>query len=412
MRIMWICNILVLNTGRKNESRAFGGWMAAMADILSSQQNIDLSICYPQSEISRLQRQRNKGIKLFGFYVKSRNSYDDRVYKELKKIEREIEPDIIHLFGTEFPHSLSAIKLDAGKTLVDIQGLIGVYAYHYFTGFSINSSFGYKDSPVYKEMKELKKRGKYEKEVLKEARYITGRTSWDYACVKAINRKAKYFPCNRILRESFYGHTWNYKNCVKHSVLISQADYPVKGFHIFLKALNILQKKYKDIRVVVAGTALNLKSPQSGTYDYYIKGLIAHFRQEKLIEFVGLQDEYQMCERYLSSNVFVLPSVIENSPNSLGEAMIMGVPCVASYVGGVSSYIEHGVHGFVYQADAYYMLAYYIDKIFEGAQTSEKYSENAKKRAKQIYNKSKNMQNLINIYTSIVETKENEIQSY
>lgn len=406
MRIMWICNIPILNINRKNESKSFGGWMSAMANILSSQKSIELLICYPQNEISRLQRQRYKGISFYGFYVKNRTFYDEVVYKQLKKIEGEFVPDIIHLFGTEFPHSLSAIKLDAGKTLVDIQGLIGVYAYHYFTGVSINGSFGHKDSFAYNEMKELKKRGKYEKEVLKQARYITGRTSWDYACVKAINKKAKYFPCNRILRGSFYEHDWNYKNCEKYSILVSQADYPVKGFHIFLKALNILQKKYKDIKVVVAGTKLNLETPQFGTYDYYIKELIMHFHQEKIIEFVGLQDEYQMCNRYLRANVFVLPSVIENSPNSLGEAMIMGVPCVASYVGGVSSYIEHEVNGFLYQADAYYMLAYYIGKIFDEMHIVERYSGNAKKKAMQIYNKDINMQNLINIYSSIIKNNE------
>ena len=42
-----------------------------------------------------------------------------------------------------------------------------------------------------------------------------------------------------------------------------------------------------------------------------------------------------MCDRYLKSNLFVCCSAIENSPNSLGEAQLLGMPYVASFVGGV-----------------------------------------------------------------------------
>ena len=57
---------------------------------------------------------------------------------------------------------------------------------------------------------------------------------------------------------------------------------------------------------------------------------------EDKIEFLGRLSAEGMKQAYLDANVFVMPSTIENSPNSLGEAMLLGVPCVAADVGGVA----------------------------------------------------------------------------
>jgi glycosyltransferase involved in cell wall biosynthesis len=45
----------------------------------------------------------------------------------------------------------------------------------------------------------------------------------------------------------------------------------------------------------------------------------------------------------------VLPSYIENAPNTLLEAMCVGVPCVAARVGGVASMLRDGVEGLIFR---------------------------------------------------------------
>ncbi len=408
MRVMWVCNIPVMRGRKAKGAGEFGGWMSSMAALLMKRPDIELMICYPQSEVKHLTRSKCDGISFCGFYVRNRNLYDKNVYSELRRVEKGFSPDLIHLFGTEFPHALSVMKLNPEKTLVDIQGLIGVYAEHYFTGLpaSLTSPTppmfsGRRTNPIYQGMLSLKERGRYEKATWRRVRYATGRTEWDYACAKLLNPQVEYFTCNRVLRESFYQHEWNYENCRKHSIMISQADYPVKGFHIFLKALRILQDRYSDIHVTVAGRSLNLADPEPGTYDSYIKSYIYHYHMEEMVEFAGILDEQQMCGRYLQANVAVVPSLIENAPNSLGEAMIMGVPCVAANVGGVNNLLEHGSEGFLYQPDAAYMLAHYIGRIFDEDDLVEQFSERAKKRAHKTHDRERNVSELLKIYETV-----------
>lgn len=79
--------------------------------------------------------------------------------------------------------------------------------------------------------------------------------------------------------------------------------------------------------------------------------------------FTGFLSEEQMCRRYLRSNVFVYPSTIENSPNSLGEAQLLGMPCISSYVGGVPDMMAGQEH-WLYRFEEVEMLVARVCEIF------------------------------------------------
>ena len=191
---------------------------------------------------------------------------------------------------------------------------------------------------------------------------------------------------------------------------ISQASYPVKGFHIFLDALSILKDKYPNVKVYVGGYNPTDKSTlknrlKRNYYGIYLEKRIKELNLEKNIIFTGVLSEKEVLGKLLNSNVFVSPSTIENSPNSVGEAMLLGVPIVSSYVGGVMDMLVHKKEGFLYQGDAPYMLAYYIDKVFNEENTNKitSISRNARARAKEIFDKDENAVNLIEIYKEILK---------
>ena len=108
-------------------------------------------------------------------------------------------------------------------------------------------------------------------------------------------------------------------------------------------------------------------------------------------------------ELMLKCNVSVCPSAIENSSNSIGEALAIGMPVVASYVGGTPDFIEHNKEGFLYPFNEYYMLQHYIERIFKSDDIAKKISCNAYERAKKLYDRNQNKKDLIEIYEKIIK---------
>ena len=110
-----------------------------------------------------------------------------------------------------------------------------------------------------------------------------------------------------------------------------------------------------------------------------------------------------MCDRFLKSHVFVSPSSIENSPNSVGEAMLLGVPVVSSDVGGVKNLLTHGEEGFVYPYDEPYMIAHYVCHLFGDDALAQTLSEHARAHAAHTHNREENLQKMLEIYREIGE---------
>ena len=71
-------------------------------------------------------------------------------------------------------------------------------------------------------------------------------------------------------------------------------------------------------------------------YKLYCKRLAAQLGVTEHIRYTGPLDAAAMRQAYLEADVFLLPSGCENSPNSLGEAMLLGLPCVAKRRGRYS----------------------------------------------------------------------------
>ncbi len=251
-------------------------------------------------------------------------------------------------------------------------------------------------------------RGKYEIEALKNVKNVMGRTEFDYAAVKRINPSIQYFYCPENLRREFSDieKFWNFNGCRKHSLFMSQATYPIKGLHLALEALRDLAAEYPDIILYVAGENITKVTTwknriRISNYGKYIRNLIKKWNLRQHICFVGNLNAEQMKEQYLRTNVYILPSVMENSPNSLCEAMSLGVPCVAADVGGVSSMMTHKKEGYLYPASETYQLTNYIRKIFENDDFTREMSENSIERMKKYNRIEENIVLLKEIYEEI-----------
>ncbi|MFC4802573.1 glycosyltransferase family 4 protein [Neobacillus sp. GCM10023253] len=428
MKILWLTNIPLPEACQlMNETPSpFGGWLINASNSLSTQEDIELSIAFPKSKSKDVIQLTGENINYFSFptvSMKDESSIQDNSY--IKSIVKELKPDLVHAFGTEFAHTLAMMNVCKAlgiKTVISIQGLVSVYSKHYTANLPIKvqKRFTFKDwikqSNLIQQQKQFEKKGVLEIEAIQKTDHIIGRTTWDKGCTEQINPTANYHFCNETLREEFYKHKWSIDRCEKHSIFLSQAGYPIKGLHYVLEAMPLIQQKFPDTKLYIAGTditssgTLNEKLRMS-SYAKYIAELIESYNLVDSVSFTGVLDEKKMCQRYLSSNVFVSPSSIENSPNSLGEAMILGVPCVASHVGGVPDMIKHNEEGYVYQADAPYMLAHYVCEVFESDERALRFSNNSRTHAWKTHNPKINTDRLIEIYKEILQKKETSVEN-
>lgn len=417
MKILWVTNIAIPEVSilMNEKPSPFGGWLINASKYLSEQDNVELSIAFPESNIKGFKKFEGEKITYYAF--KPVGNKDKKIIEEnpvFKEIINEVKPDILHIFGTEFPHTLSAVKTfnNPVKTVVNIQGLCSICSKHYLANLphQIINKYTFRDlirnDNIKKQAGKLAKRGEYEIEALKRVNHIIGRTDWDKTCTSQINPDAKYHFCNETLREEFYEHVWDINECEKHSIFVSQGSHPIKGLHFMLEALPFIISLFPDTKLYVAGNNITksdtLKDKlKISSYGKYIKNLIEKNNLRNSIIFTGTLDEKQMCEQYLKSNVFVSASFIENSSNSLSEAKILGVPSVSSFVGGVTSLITHNVDGFAYQHDAPYMLAHYVSEIFGNDDLALSFSKKARARALITHDRATNTKRLMEIYGNI-----------
>ena len=117
--------------------------------------------------------------------------------------------------------------------------------------------------------------------------------------------------------------------------------------------------------------------------------------------FLGQLSEEKMVEQYLKANVFICPSAIENSPNSVGEAQLLGTPCIASYVGGIMDMVHDNETGLLYRFEEIPLLANHVCRIFSDNILAQKLSVNERKVAALRHNKETNTSRILEIYKEV-----------
>ena len=424
MRVLWLCNIMLPAYAKAHDLpySVREGWLSGCINrIISSKKDdekITLGVCFPAEGEIVSSKEEIDGITYYGFRedLTRPEVYDGTVENRFHVILDDFKPDVVHIFGTEFPHSLAMIRAfgNPDRVLLGIQGICSVIATEYMALIpeEVQRSATFRDKlkedSLLQQQEKFKIRGEHEREAIMLAGNITGRTTFDKEETSKINPKARYFAMNETMRPCFYMGKWTEKKAEPHSIFLSQGDYPLKGFHFVLKAMPILLEKYPDAHLYVAGNNIigrgGSKYPffmRASAYGKYIKSLIAHNRLKKKVTMLGSLSDQQMKEQFLKSSVFICPSVIENSPNSLGEAMLLGVPVVASRVGGIPDMVQENKDGILFEKGNPEDLAKAVLQIWDEPVIAAVYGDNASAHARITHNADTNYKRLLEIYHTI-----------
>jgi glycosyltransferase involved in cell wall biosynthesis len=417
MKVLWITNLIFPAPAKELgfSVPSHGGWMYSLfQDLKNSEIEIAVASIYHGKEFQSMTID-NVQYYLIPNHINQPNS--SKLEEVWRSVNNQFQPDLVHIHGSEYPHGFAYVSVfPEGKFVVSIQGLISVIERYYFSGLSsweILSNITFYDfirkKNIFQGRILFRKNGLIEKELIRRSKHIIGRTNWDSVHIKAVNPEVEYHFCNESLRDEFYhAPKWSNSSCIKYSIFLSQASYPLKGLHQVLEAIALLKEEFPMIKVNVAGVniiyqgSLLAKIKLTG-YGKYIGKLIQKNGLQNQISFLGSLDTQKMIQAYQNANVFICPSSIENSPNSVGEAQLLGVPTVATFAGGIPDMINDGESGLLYRFEEVEMLANCIRRIFNDQNLASQLSEGGIKVATQRHDRSENLKNMIHIYSQIID---------
>lgn len=285
---------------------------------------------------------------------------------EIRKAIETFKPDVIHIFGSETPVGIVCGLTDI-PCVVHIQGFLPSYENaKYPPGMNWKedlpsiwlSPFGY----FWRKhlISIYHKRAEREKVFLSLCQMTFGRTNWDRAIAKLYAPQAKYHYVSEVLREPFYENVgcwkWHRHQPGMPFCIISVISLPLfKGHDVILKTAHLLKQhgnlnfhwKVYGLEWGLEGTARRIGISPS----------------ENNVESCGVATAEELIMALKEADAFVLPSYIENSPNSLCEAQMLGVPCIATNVGGVATLIMDGETGLLVPANDPVMMTNAIIRI-------------------------------------------------
>lgn len=410
MKVLWLVSIVL-----PEAARALGlggnpaaGWLIGQREQLKRE--VSLVIAAVDARVRQIRRCQVDGVD---YLVYPRADKED--FRALLAAER---PDVVHLWGSEY-EAVCQMGLVAPpeRTLLSAQGLMVPYTEHLLDGVPARycrSGFLQRAAAritpgelLDRELAFYKERGKRERELLAGLRYVTGRTAWDRAWLERLAPAARYFVCNETLRPGFFTAQWQGPP-TEPVLFVSQGNVPRKGLHRLLEALPAVRKEFPTLTVQVAGWPLVKKGPLLEPllrlvlpYQTYLKERMHALGLEKAVTWLGPLNEGAMRQALLGASVYCMPSSIENSPNSLGEAMLLGLPCVASTGGGTPSMLQSGEEGLLVEPQDRKGLAEALLAFLRDPALAARCGQAARQRALRTHDPAANGRAMLHIYETI-----------
>jgi hypothetical protein len=250
---------------------------------------------------------------------------------------------------------------------------------------------------VFHRFRQLQKLAKMEELIYSRCIVFEGRTDWDRQWLSRLNRKAIYFHNDRILAEQYYQEAWNYQNTTKNLIFTTSSNAAFKGGITLVRAfVQLIKNGRDDIYLSIAG--IHSKSVVGKNIQRLIK---KHKLQDRITILGRLQPE-QIIAEMVKARIFVLPSHMDNSPNSLGEAMLMGLPCIASDAGGIPSMLKDGEEGLIYPHKSIKTLSEKIEFLLDNPDLAIEYGKQARKIALQRHDPAKISAAALDMYSQVI----------
>lgn len=405
MRILWFVNTPFpeMATYFSLKGDFMGSWMPALKRALLD--NLDcgfgledqLAIACSSPHFFQFQKFATNKVTYFCLPKSRTCEYLQSYENELsycEQVVKEFNPDIIHIHGTEEFYGLLTKRIDT-PVVVSLQGILSTYVRVYF------GSMRWREiccSPrIIRHFFMMSRKTKTEKKIFKANRYFMGRTQWDKSHLTSLaHDNHLYYHCDEVMRKAFYEEEWNINETKPGTIACISSSYAYKGIDCLLEAIAYVKKKVPKVRLHIYGSF-----PQKG-YGAFLQEKVRKFRLHHHVQFCGFKNSRQLAGELKKTRAFVIASHIENSSNSLQEALLMGIPSVVSYTGGLPSLAEHEKTCLMFPRGDAAILAESLYRILTEERLAVRISKAGMLKAKNVNNPDKIAQDLLEIYQDII----------
>ena len=407
MKILWCTHSMA---GFKPEAGGYNGcgWITSLLDHFANIDGIEIGIAFFYGENAEplvkdrityypIKQRKVSALGKIKTFFGDYSAWEGEETYHLDKLQEIIEkfkPDVIHVWGTETDMGLIAKRVDL-PVIVHLQGLLNP-CFNALLPPGINrNDFLFKDglNPIkilnnlnalnyweYKTSREVR--------ILKSCKKYFGRTHWDKAVSGLYSPAREYYYCSEILRDVFYHGEWT-RDTSKIRILSTISSPLYKGADLVLKTAQLLKEYAKiDFEWNLVGVS-NVKLQEK----------ITHIKASEVnVYCCGVKTPEELYQLARQSSVYFHPSYIDNSPNSVCEAQIIGLPVIAVNVGGVSTLIEDRKTGILTPPNEPHMAAMNIVNLLDDENLMMNLSSNSKKEAYKRHNPKDIMSSLLSLY--------------
>jgi glycosyltransferase involved in cell wall biosynthesis len=168
-----------------------------------------------------------------------------------------------------------------------------------------------------------------------------------------------------------------------------------KGIGYLVKAMPSVLREYPEARFIFIG---------AGNPSPYLERVKQMGISEKNYAFLGyLKEASDLVEYYRASSVYVAPTLYENLPIRVLEAMACGVPVVASKVCAIPEVIDDGVNGILIQPGRVDELADAICRLLDDPNLRKKMGDKARKTVLERFDWNVNAIRTVEVYQQILD---------
>jgi glycosyltransferase involved in cell wall biosynthesis len=198
------------------------------------------------------------------------------------------------------------------------------------------------------------------------------------------------------MRAPFYINTWNKEAFNKKiQIVTTMSGGLYKGLEAVVKTASLLTDYGLDFEWIIIG-----QSEADGYPKMIKKWLKKDFKANGII-LCGRKNQQEVVDILCNADIYCQVSHIENSPNSVCEAMLLGMPVVATFAGGTDSIVESGKEGILVQDGDSFSLAGTILEMANDFQKSKQYGINARETALVKHNPQKVANEVMDVYRKI-----------